>query len=62
MVELDEIAAHHANVKRLRVGDVVRLSDGRGRRAIGTIEDLSKRRVAINLDAHSISSDAAPSR
>jgi 16S rRNA (uracil1498-N3)-methyltransferase len=53
-VELDEVAAHHASVKRLRVGDPVRLSDGNGRRASGTIDALAKRRTSIHVDAGSI--------
>ncbi len=61
IVELGEVAAHHANVRRLRVGDVVQLSDGRGRRGIGTIEALAKRRVSVTLDARSIVADAPAS-
>jgi 16S rRNA (uracil1498-N3)-methyltransferase len=47
--ELDEAAAHHAEVKRLKVGDVVRLTSGDGRRALGTIAELAKRRLIIAL-------------
>jgi 16S rRNA (uracil1498-N3)-methyltransferase len=57
-VELDEVAAHHANVKRLRVGDMVRLSNGDGRRAAGAIEALAKHRTSIHLDAGSIVDEA----
>jgi 16S rRNA (uracil1498-N3)-methyltransferase len=48
--ELDEAAAHHAAVKRLAVGDVVRLAGGDGRRAAGHIAALAKRRLTIALD------------
>ena len=57
-VELDEAAAHHANVKRLRPGDVVRLTDGGGRRSMGLIVELAKRRMSISVDASSIVDDA----
>lgn len=50
-VDLSEAAAHHASVKRLNVGDSVRLSSGDGRRAQGTISELAKRRLTIVLDA-----------
>jgi 16S rRNA (uracil1498-N3)-methyltransferase len=48
--ELDEAAAHHAGVKRLAIGDVVRLTSGSGRRARGTISALGKRRLTIALE------------
>jgi 16S rRNA (uracil1498-N3)-methyltransferase len=47
---LDEAAAHHASVKRLVVGDVVRLSSGDGRLASGRITTLTKRELTIALD------------
>jgi 16S rRNA (uracil1498-N3)-methyltransferase len=50
LAELDEAAAHHAGVKRLKVGDVVRLTSGDGRRALGTITELAKRRLTIALE------------
>jgi 16S rRNA (uracil1498-N3)-methyltransferase len=49
-VELGEAAAHHANVKRLAVGAVVRLASGDGRRATGHIAALARRRLFIALD------------
>ena len=49
-VELSEAAAHHATVKRLNVGDPVRLTSGDGRRARGSITELAKRRLTIALD------------
>jgi 16S rRNA (uracil1498-N3)-methyltransferase len=57
-VELEEAAAHHATVKRLSVGDPVRLSDGDGRRATGAISHLGKRRLSIAVDPATV--DAAP--
>ncbi len=48
--ELDEAAAHHATVKRLVVGDLVRLTSGDGRRASGRVAALSKRQLVIALD------------
>ena len=48
-VELDESAAHHAAVKRLVIGDIVRLSNGQGRRALAEIVDRSKRRLVVTI-------------
>ena len=48
-VDLDEAAAHHAQVKRLVVGDVVRLSSGDGRRVTGVLAELGKRRARVEL-------------
>jgi 16S rRNA (uracil1498-N3)-methyltransferase len=48
--ELDEAAAHHAGVKRLAIGDRVQLTSGGGRRALGTISALAKRRLTIALE------------
>ena len=60
-VELSEAAAHHATVKRLNVGDPVRLTSGDGRRARGTIAELAKRRLTIALDADGVQHVPAPS-
>jgi 16S rRNA (uracil1498-N3)-methyltransferase len=49
-VVLDEAAAHHASVRRLAVGDNVRLSSGDGRRAHGRIATLTKRELEIECD------------
>ena len=46
-VVLDEGASHHASVKRLAVGDPVRLTSGDGRRAHGTIAVLNKHRLEV---------------
>ncbi|MEP6620343.1 MAG: RsmE family RNA methyltransferase [bacterium] len=61
-VELDEDAAHHASVKRMVVGDVVRLTSGDGRRATGTMLELGKRRLVISVDADSLEAQVLPSR
>ena len=62
VVELDEAAAHHAVVKRLAVGDPVRLTGGDGRRATATIATLSKRRLSVALDGAATEQLAAPPR
>jgi 16S rRNA (uracil1498-N3)-methyltransferase len=49
IVELDEAAAHHVQVKRLREGDPVRLTSGDGRRAAGVLESITKRRASVRL-------------
>ena len=59
-VELGEAAAHHAGVKRLAVGDVVRLTSGDGRRGTGAIVDLSRRTLAVAVDEASITAASAP--
>ena len=59
-VELGEAPAHHAAVKRLKAGDRVRLTSGDGRRASGTIAELAKRRLVVEIDAGSGEQVAAP--
>ena len=49
-IVLDDAAAHHATVRRLSAGDVVRLTSGDGRRAYGRIESLNKREMEIECD------------
>jgi 16S rRNA (uracil1498-N3)-methyltransferase len=49
---LGEQAAHHARVKRLAMGDAVRLTDGMGHRASGIIHDI--RRAAIVVGVHDV--------
>lgn len=61
-VELDDAAAHHAGVKRLTPGDVVRLTSGDGRRVTGTIAQLAKRRLRIDVDERSLEQVPAPAR
>lgn len=53
-VVLDEGAAHHATVKRLQVGDPVRLTGGDGRRVHGQIALLAKRRLEVDCDHASL--------
>ena len=61
-VELDSDAAHHAVVKRLAVGDFVRLSSGDGSRANGEIAELSKRRLIVQVADEAIDESPAPPR
>ena len=60
VVELNEAAAHHAAVKRLAVGDLVRLTSGDGRRSTATIATLSKRRLSVALDGDAEQLPAPP--
>ena len=60
VVELDDAAAHHAQVKRLRAGDVVQLTSGDGRLAVGTLDMVAKRRLTVAVDAPTVRSVAAP--
>jgi 16S rRNA (uracil1498-N3)-methyltransferase len=48
-VALAESAAHHARVRRLESGETVTLVDGRGARASGEIESLSRRDVTVRV-------------
>jgi 16S rRNA (uracil1498-N3)-methyltransferase len=47
---LGESAAHHARVKRLDVGDIMRLTNGMGRMATGTITALRRASVDVAVD------------
>ena len=49
-VELDDDAAHHAQVRRARANDPVRLVDGRGGIATGAIAGTAKRGTTVRLD------------
>lgn len=62
VVELDEGAAHHASVKRLAVGDPVRLTSGDGRRILGEITTLAKRRLAVSTTGETLEEVSAPPR
>lgn len=53
-VELDAAAAHHASVKRIVEGDVVRLTNGAGRRASGVVDSVSRRSCAVSLSDEAI--------
>ena len=61
-VVLGEAAAHHAQVRRLAVGDLVRLTSGDGRRATGAISELARRRLVVALDTASVEDAGAPPR
>ncbi len=47
---LDEAAAHHAAVRRLRVGDEVSITDGLGLRRMGRIAELSKNALTMTIE------------
>lgn len=49
-VSLPEAAAHHARVKRMEVGDAVRLTDGKGVVAFGAIAMLDKRSAVVDVN------------
>ena len=59
-VALDERAAHHATVKRLAVGDPVRLTSGDGRRIHGRIVVLARRQLEVECDQASLELVAPP--
>jgi len=59
-VELSDAAAHHARVKRLAVGDLVALTDGRGCMAIGVLSSLDKRRATVAIDTTELSALPSP--
>ena len=61
-VELGDDAAHHAVVKRLVAGDVVRVTSGDGRRALGVIAELTKRRLVVAVDSASVETFNVPPR
>ena len=54
---LGEHVAHHARVKRLKVGDAVRLTNGAGSIAIGSIAVIKK--TAVDIAVESVQSIAA---
>jgi 16S rRNA (uracil1498-N3)-methyltransferase len=55
---LPEAAAHHARVKRMNVGDGVRLTDGKGLAAFGAITSLDKK--AVHVDVSHVQQVAQP--
>ena len=61
VVALDESAAHHATVKRLAVGDPVRLVSGDGRRVRATITEIAKRRLAVSTAGEDVEELPSPS-
>ena len=56
-LSLDEDAAHHARVRRLEVGDVVRLTDGRGAIGSGTIARVARSALEVAVET---TRDVAP--
>ncbi len=60
IVELDEAATHHVQVKRLRAGDTVRLTSGHGRRARGTLSMPSKGRASVEIDVATVEHVSRP--
>jgi 16S rRNA (uracil1498-N3)-methyltransferase len=48
---LGEDAAHHARVKRIDVGDIVQLTDGRGSMARGSVSALRRGALEVVVDA-----------
>jgi 16S rRNA (uracil1498-N3)-methyltransferase len=52
---LSETVAHHARVRRLEVGDGVRLTDGAGRVGVGTIAAIGREGLIVDLTGASTS-------
>ena len=48
--DLGEDAAHHAQVRRLSVGDSVAVTDGRGHVGVGQVDSLGKRSLIVIVD------------
>jgi 16S rRNA (uracil1498-N3)-methyltransferase len=59
-VELDDAAAQHAKVRRVQVGDNVRLTNGRGSIGEGSLERSTKTTALVAID--SVRAIAAPPR
>ena len=58
-VPLDDDAAQHARVRRVEVGEAVRLVDGRGAEGIGTFAAVAKREVRVRItDVRSVTRPA----
>jgi 16S rRNA (uracil1498-N3)-methyltransferase len=47
---LDEAAAHHASVRRLKVGDEVSITEGVGFRRTGRIAEQSKKALTVTIE------------
>jgi 16S rRNA (uracil1498-N3)-methyltransferase len=50
-VELDDAAAQHAKVRRVQVGDGVRVTNGRGSIAEGSLERFTKTTALVSIDS-----------
>jgi len=48
--DLGEDAAHHANVRRLAVGDAITVLSGLGFRSVGEIASLTKKKLVVRVD------------
>src|SRR5260370_39346552 len=49
-VSLDDAAANHASVRRLKVGDEVSITEGRGSRGTGRVAELSKKALTVTVE------------
>ena len=54
LIQLDDGAAHHAMVKRLAVGDPVRLTSGDGRRVYAVITELARKRLVVSTAGETV--------
>jgi 16S rRNA (uracil1498-N3)-methyltransferase len=60
-VEVAGDEAHHAvTVRRMRIGEGVVLTDGRGHRATGTVADAAKRRLVVTVSQAESLPEPAP--
>ncbi|MEJ7813257.1 MAG: RsmE family RNA methyltransferase [Gemmatimonadaceae bacterium] len=59
VVTLDEDEAHHARVRRVPIGAVIRVIDGAGAVAVGTLARLAKAHATVQVDAV-VMEEAAP--
>jgi 16S rRNA (uracil1498-N3)-methyltransferase len=59
-IELGSDAANHARVRRLGVGDRVRLLDGRGSVALGAIEEMGRSAVRVAVGEVTITTPPPP--
>jgi 16S rRNA (uracil1498-N3)-methyltransferase len=57
---LSESASHHVRVRRLAVGDAIRLTDGAGHVGVGTIATITRGAVAIDITDLSFVTPSAP--
>jgi 16S rRNA (uracil1498-N3)-methyltransferase len=57
---LSESASHHARVRRLEIGDAVRLTDGAGHVGAGTIATMGRGSVTVDVTAVSFVGPSSP--
>lgn len=60
VVTLGESAAHHARVKRLELGDLVRLTNGAGATGVGAITSLGRNALEISVDRANVVDRPSP--